>query len=169
MTALAVSQGQPQRAQAGATAGDGRIVFVATTNRRPFSSFDIASINPDGSDFQRLTNGGRHDNTSPSISPDGSEIAFTGGRTGTSQIYEMKVDGSSRHRITDAPLGAYDPSYSPDGTRIAFSREVRHGYTDIFVMNADGSAEHRVIRLPAGNDYAPTFSPDGETLAFERG
>ena len=39
-------------------------------------------------------------NTSPSYSPDGSQIVFESDRGGGQQIYIMNADGSDQHRIS---------------------------------------------------------------------
>ncbi len=41
--------------------------------------------------------------TSPTYSPDGSQIAFESDRGGSQQVYVMGADGSNPHRITSAP------------------------------------------------------------------
>ena len=47
----------------------------------------------------RLTNSNAID-TSPSYSPDGSQVVFTSDRGGRAQIYVMNADGSGQTRIS---------------------------------------------------------------------
>src|SRR5947209_3382038 len=58
---------------------------------------------------------------SPRWSPDGSRIAFLSSRSGSSQLYELRIDGGEARQITRRKGGAGIPSWSPDGKRLAFS------------------------------------------------
>ena len=74
---------------------------------------EIASIAPDGSDFQQLTYGqGR--NTRPTWSPDGRLIAFASNRTGRSRIYIMSANGERQQvLLEDYRGGQGQPYWSP--------------------------------------------------------
>ncbi len=110
-------------------------------------AFDVSGIytmNPDGSDRQRLTSGA---DIEPAWSPDGTQIAFTrfyGATQG--EIFVMNADGSNQRRLT-ANANDRHPAWSPDGTKIAFSS--RFG---LIIMNADGSNQ-RVIQTGDNRYY----------------
>jgi TolB protein len=119
----------------------------------------------------------------PAWSPDGRQIAFTGGTpSGGTGILVMNADGSGRRALTDpATLGsASQPTWSPDGRKIAFialsgdpSDPIR-GRTlgAVFVMNGDGSAPTRVLftlnlcSVSCPGPRYPTWSPDGTRIAY---
>lgn len=61
-------------------------------------------------------------NTSPSWSPDGSQIAFLSNRCGEKQVFLLPIDGGEARQFTNLPQGADGPPvWSPDGERIAFT------------------------------------------------
>ena len=134
---------------------------------------EIYVMEADGGNLRRLTNN-RHDDYSPSWSPDGKRIAFASERDGNFnvEIYVMEADGSNQQRLTNNPNGDRSPSWSPDGKRIVFSSQ-RDGHFEtkfaitheIYVMEADGGNQQRLTENRQ-NDWFPSWSPDGERIAF---
>ena len=114
-------------------------------------------MNADGSNQTLIPNssGG----WGPSLSPDGSKIAFKKG----SQIYTMNTDGTDQICLTNNSAINGKPVWSPDGTKIAFQSDIFElpQLMGIYVMNADGS---NLTRLDVGSD--PSWSPDGSKIAF---
>jgi TolB protein len=88
---------------------EGTLVFQ-TTYGGPFYT-----INVDGSDLQRITNG-----IDPVWSPDGEQIAFVRWEEPRG-VWVVNADGSNAHRVFDWSQTRY-PSWSPDGQEIVFSR-----------------------------------------------
>jgi len=72
---------------------NGKIGFV-----RFDDGFDIYSVNPNGSDLDRLT--GARSDYEPTWSPDGSMVAFDRIVSGRYQVFTMDADGSNRSQIT---------------------------------------------------------------------
>lgn len=150
---------------------DGKQLAFAST-RDPDGRSRIWVMNSDGSNQRRLTD--IHDtnnpvfyyDATPSWSPDGTKILFTGARdfNGTrncynvnrSELFVMNADGSSDHAITNDPNrgGIFlFPKWSPDGTKIVTSlalgtiADVRNSIDRgraIIVMNADGSNQTNI-------------------------
>ena len=96
-----------------------RIVF--TSGRTDGTDREIHVMNADGSDVKRLTDNFA-DESSPSLSPDGTKIAFVSHRDNNSDIYVMNADGTNEVRLTthfelDAlPVGRPTAPGSPSDT-----------------------------------------------------
>lgn len=75
----------------------------------------------------------------PSISPDGSQVAFAY----QGDIWTVPIEGGRAWRVTVHEAYEGTPKWSPDGDQIAFISD-RHGNDDVFVVNADGSRPKRL-------------------------
>ncbi len=95
-------------------------------------------------------------------------IAFNSDRSGNSEIYIMKSDGTGVRQLTDNAASDSSPAWSPDGSRIAFTSD-RSGNQEIHVMKGDGSGQTRLTYNPSEPDYAAAWSPDGSKISFTSG
>ncbi len=68
----------------------------------------------------QLTYGDRND-SSPTWSPDGSQIAFVREHKKRPQVWILPLRGGEAYRVTDAEFGASNPQWSPDGQKILFA------------------------------------------------
>ncbi len=98
---------------------DGRNLIYASTQHRPTADIYTKSIR--GAVVTRLTDDPAQD-VMPSISPDGSTIAFATDRNGSWDIFLMPVEGGNKIQITNESAHDLHPSWSPDGTKLVFSR-----------------------------------------------
>ena len=148
-----------------------QIAFVSRRDGNP----EIYVMDNDGGNQRRLTNN-RHDDWSPSWSPDGKRIALVSDRDGhpdvipgwfTSEIYVMDNDGGNQQKLTNNPSDDRNPSWSPDGKQIVFQSDRDEGdhNIEIYVMDADGSNPQNLTNNPTA-DYNPSWSPDGKRIAF---
>jgi Tol biopolymer transport system component len=97
----------------------------------------------------------------PSISPDGSLIAFHSEGGHTPHIYVVKPDGSGlRDVLAPASSGFPEsPAWSPDGTQIAFDMgRFGDGQRGIYAMNADGTNVHALVDTPQ-MEVSPAWAP----------
>jgi TolB protein len=111
---------------------------------------------------ERLTNHPDID-TSPSYSPDGTQIVFNSDRGGSQQLYVMNANGSAVRRISFGDGRYATPVWSPRGDLIAFTK-ADNGQYYIGVMRPDGSGERLLTSgyLVEG----PTWAPNGRLLAY---
>ena len=142
---------------------DGRqLVFAATPEKA--SAPDLFVINVDGTNQRRLTTHPDSD-TTPTWSPDGTEIAFTSDRTGRPQIYLMRADGSGTRRLPIPDAEADRATWAPAGFgEIAYTARTGPGY-DIKIHDL-ASGETRRLTFGEGTNESAVFSPSGRHLAF---
>jgi Tol biopolymer transport system component len=115
---------------------------------------------PAWSQFTRLTEAAGEE-TGPTISPDGSTVAYATRVNGSWDIYSQRVGGRNAAPVVNDPArdeGA--PAFSPDGSLLAFHESDDTG--GIFVAGATGESVRRVT--DAGFD--PAWSRDGTQIAF---
>jgi TolB protein len=77
-------------------------------------TMDVFVLTLDGMKITRLTDGpgtGSED-SSPSWSPDGKQIAFVNVRAGNTDIYVMNADGQQQTRLTTSPLEDAMPAWN---------------------------------------------------------
>jgi Tol biopolymer transport system component len=138
----------------------------------PQSQTEIFAFNPDGSDPRQLTFDPGTD-IEPTVSPDGTRVAWTSTREGGDQeIWIMYQDGSGARRLTFTPGEDRPGTFSPDGTQLAFQTGrfpappgPGHSALEIARMNIDAS---NFVRLTNNNfqDSFAHWSPLGDRIAF---
>lgn len=133
-------------------------IYVTTIN-------DPASATP-------LTNFNLADTSSPSWSPDGSQIVFSSSHESDNpELWVMDANGQNLRRLTENGFADREPSWSPDGTRIVYSADADlSGAPEIFMLTLPGEdgGESVITRLTdaGGASYSPTWAFDGSMIAF---
>ena len=191
------SSSEGEDTQATWAPGGNWLAFVSTRSEgpsdpdNPTSNFsddrEIYRMDADGTNEQQLTaTPSVNTDEQPSISPDGTKIAFAsnrhyrffGDRENPDQldIYVMNADGTGEpERLTfdAAPTSptlnlesrSQNPAWSPDGSRIAYE-STRSGNSEIWVMNSDGTGEPVNVSNHESWDSDPAWSPDGTQITF---
>ena len=79
----------------------------------------------------------------PSLSRDGSRVAFVSDHEGARDLYVMNIDGSNVTRLTRDLVVYAQAGWSPGDRQIVFSAQAT-GRNEIYVINADGSGLKRI-------------------------
>lgn len=98
---------------------DGKKLVFASTQHRHTADIYIKDIDSDV--VTQLTNDA-HDDVMPSVSPDGTRVAFASNRSGNWDIYVVPFTGGQAVKVSSDPCDELHPTWSPDGDRIAFCR-----------------------------------------------
>ncbi|HME12806.1 MAG TPA: winged helix-turn-helix domain-containing protein [Candidatus Acidoferrum sp.] len=78
-----------------------------------------------------------------SLSPDGELVAYINRPDGS--LWSSHADGSSRLRLTSAPLRGADPRWSPKGEQILFTGARPGQLRQIYMLSSDGGALRPVL------------------------
>ena len=96
----------------------------------------------------------------PSISPDGSQIAFTY----KGDLYLIPSTGGKATQLTFHEAHDFKPVWSSDGTQIAFASD-RYGNFDVFIMGASGGEATR-LTYHSTDEMPFDFSSNDQRVIF---
>ncbi|MCZ2150322.1 MAG: winged helix-turn-helix domain-containing protein [Bryobacterales bacterium] len=106
--------------------------------------------------------------STPSISPDGARITFSGPAAGGGgAIWVSGLEGANRVQLTSDGQYSGSPRWSPDGRLIAYDHRARNsfGVYDVYVVDASGGRPRALTRGPQHNSR-PSWSGDGKWIYF---
>jgi TolB protein len=129
--------------------------------------YHLFAFHPQYLPLLRLTDG-QSDDINPSVSPDGTKIAFSSRRNGFWDIYILDLKSSQLTQMTKTLEFEGSPTWSPDGQWIAYE-SYANGNFDIYLADVT-HLEQKPLQLT--NDPAADFSPvwmpgaTGRQIAF---
>ena len=123
--------------------------------------FDICTINPDGTDRQRVTQTPDITERWPTWSPDGKWIAFA--PFNPSKLVMTDPKGGNETLLIKSYQNSSRPAWSPNGTKIA-----RANVQKLYILDIITGEEKKIFPLGANTlGYRdPAWSPDGREIAF---
>ena len=157
-----------------------------------FYQYNICTMNPDGTDFRRLTNDAVSRN--PRWSPDTERIAYISGVDGAKSLYVMSADGTENKRLIKRQYDIHDFWWSPlshallvvveidrpkdrlENWEVTVNGKIKRWRTQQWAMgwlhwDAKGEKvkepKRRLLEvLPEGTRW-PEWSPDRKWIAFK--
>jgi TolB protein len=108
-----------------------------------------------------------HDHTisaSPSLSRDGSKLAYTSYKSGYPDVYVIDLRTGTRNRIAFYPGINSGPCFSPDGSQIALTLS-KDGNPEIYTLPVGGGSPTRITRT-RGSETSPSWSPNADQLVY---
>jgi tricorn protease len=96
----------------------------------------------------------------PSISPDGTSIAFTY----KGDLYKVSSTGGTAQQLTFHEAHDFMPSWSKDGKQISFASD-RYGNFDVFIMDANGGQAKR-LTYHSVDEFPFSFTSDNKSVLF---
>lgn len=131
---------------------------------------DLMIVAADGSGTpQTLPAGGppTSSETSPAISPDGNQLAFSSNRGVNYDLYLGSGTGSGAVNFSNRPTFDLGADFSPDGSKLIWTNSVGSVSTALIAPVATIPASPTPLPLAGLGPYAnPVFSPDGTRIAF---
>ncbi|WP_445514059.1 winged helix-turn-helix domain-containing protein [Stenotrophomonas sp. 3(2025)] len=109
--------------------------------------------------------------TYPTLSPDGSQVAYEGANddgTGGNAIKVQTSGNAPARQLLSPPSGASDrfPNWSPDGREIAFARFGADASCQVLIASATGGAVRQATRCDGTELLSFDWTPDGRGLVF---
>lgn len=99
----------------------------------------------------------------PTLSPDGTTIAFNSRESGVLQIAKMDLRTGETKQLTFGSVPSGYPHFSRDGRRISFER-LTDGQSSLVIMPSDGPAPAE--DFARGVFYIDSWSPDDSKIAY---
>ena len=127
---------------------------------------DVWVTGRDGGDARRLTTFTGVE-TDPNLSPDGSQVAFSGDYDGNTDVYVVPIAGGEPRRLTWHPGTDRVRGWSADGAAVLFASgrtSAPINYTKLWSATLAGGAPSP---LPVPRAYDGSVSPDGKRLAYQ--
>jgi len=148
-----------------------KFVFGTIAKGRPMLTFyDLAK----GKVSEDIPFGELDEIFSPCFSPDGKRIAFTGFRSGQTDLYIYELESKNLRQVTDDFFADLQPSWSPDGRAIAvvtdrFSTDLSllsYGDYELALVDPGSGKMDRIEAFTGGKNINPQWSSDSKSLIF---
>ncbi|MBL8102358.1 MAG: serine/threonine-protein kinase [Anaerolineales bacterium] len=117
--------------------------------------YEIFTMNTEGRDHVRISQGLQGIGGSIDWSPDGNSLLIYAGAFGDKDIFKLDAISGSATQLTDGGNNA-GASYSPDGLYIVFNSLRNDDQADLYIMRADGTNQVQLTNHPEP-DWGPQW------------
>ncbi len=147
------------------------IVFHSARNRDATHTFDIFTMNPDGTNQTMIFQNGSAAYVCGDSETGTIVFNSSGDPLGTNperdfEIFTMDIDGSNVQQITFNSVLDSGPKWSPDCSMISYNSLDAGGSLDVHRINADGTGDVNLTNTPGIFDAFSAWSPDGQRIVF---
>ena len=108
---------------------------------------------------------GNFDNLHPSVSPDGTKIAFSSNRDGPWNIFVLDLQNGETQKFTDSQTYQGNPTWSPDGKFLAYESYQNQNLEIIIQDIEQNTGPINLTNHPAA-DHSPNWSIQGRQISF---
>jgi len=136
----------------------GNRIYFSSNRPTAGGHYQIFSVSPDGSNLTQITHA-PFDNLEPTVSFDGSEIAYSSTRGGNQDIFAIDSAGTNEIQLTTTPDFDRQPSFSGTFSMLIAFATHRAGQWDIYTMNRDGSGQQDADIGLSFDVLQPAFHP----------
>ena len=162
------------RSDGGVQAADidekGKITFVGNQS----GSFQLYTMNPDGSNMFQVTNLAPTalETWTPDFSPDGKRLTFCYGAPDSSgnlvtEIYVINVDGSNLVQLTHDGLFDCASRWSPDGTHLTFMKQSTRTGRGVITRMLPVGSDQKELTTDLWGVFRSGYTPDGTHILWE--
>ncbi len=149
---------------------DGKWLVFASTQHRNTPDIYIKAVG--SRTVTQLTSDPASD-VMPTLSPDGTRIAFASNRSGFWNVYVMSAKGGQAIQLTTSTAHELHPSWSPDGKHLAFCRLGQvSGRWELWVMDVSRPQAAEFIGYGLFPEWCPiaqTGANETDKILFQRG
>jgi len=111
---------------------------------------------------------------SPTWSPDGRLVAFSGLAGGKTDLYIYDLGSKSLRQLTDDLFGDLQPAWSPDGHSVAFVTDrfgtdlslLSYGNYELALIEPDSGKIRRLPGFASAKNINPQWAPDSKSIYF---
>ena len=146
---------------------DGR--WLIARRRASATTVDLWRIDLEGGHVTRFTHGSQSRvGGVPVWSPDGSRIAFSSNRQGTTNIYQRLTDATAEEELLYESSGQFAEvnGWSPDGRYLVFEQANPLTGWDLWLLPLAGDRKPVPYLQTKFNEVGCSISPDGRWMAY---
>lgn len=143
--------------------------LVISAERRPHQAYGLSLLHLDTDSITTLTTPPLWSigDQSPTLSPDGSQIAFVRGTVrGVENVFVMPASGGAPTQVTTDSTDVDGLAWSADGSEIVYAAQ-RSGVSGLWRVEADGGDPTLIRSATEGTRFShPTLAPRSNRLAY---